>query len=51
MTGHKRQHDFAAAVPEYHRIRTALGPLGYTAFLVPRLSVHDRLKLVLDACR
>lgn len=47
----ERRHDFDAAVQEYHRICTALDQLGCISYKIPRLPVHERLKLITDVCR
>ncbi|MEN2977399.1 AAA family ATPase [Tistrella bauzanensis] len=42
-----RAHDLAAAIAEYHRLRAAYATLGYTATILPLVSVQDRADLVL----
>ncbi|MCV6586907.1 MAG: AAA family ATPase [Marinibacterium sp.] len=41
-----RRHGFADAQDEYHRLRRALGQLGYSATLLPRTSVQGRVAFV-----
>ncbi|MEP1698566.1 MAG: AAA family ATPase [Paracoccaceae bacterium] len=45
-----RRHGFDTAVQEYHRINRALSDLGYTIQELPKISVHERVDLVLREC-
>lgn len=44
----ERRHDFAAAVDEHFRIARALDHLGYETFELPRVSVRERVEIVLQ---
>ncbi|WP_340213998.1 AAA family ATPase [Dinoroseobacter shibae] len=46
----ERRHHFNAAVQEYHRITDALDALGYDGRVLPRVSVRDRVEMVLQGC-
>ena len=45
-----RRHDFDTAVQEYVRIEHALAVLGYSRRVLPKVSVEDRIRLVLSGC-
>ncbi|XEY03462.1 AAA family ATPase [Tistrella bauzanensis] len=42
-----RAHDLTTAIAEYHRLRAAYAALGYTATILPLVSVQERADLVL----
>ncbi len=48
-TDAERRHSFDAAVDEYERILRALDELGYEAVLLPRLTVRERVEIVLQS--
>ena len=46
----ERRHDFVAAVQEHRRIANALSDLGYEQTDLPKVSVQERVDIVLRAC-
>lgn len=46
----ERRHDFEAAVQEHLRIESALSTFGYEKILLPKVSVRERVEIVLDDC-
>ena len=46
----ERRHGFDTAVQEYHRINRALSDLGYKIQEMPKMSVQERVDLVLREC-
>jgi len=44
----ERRHDFASAVAEYDRLAAAYPALGYEVITLPKLSIAERLAVVLE---
>ena len=44
----ERQHDFAAAEAEFRRLRAALDELGHTVHPLPKTSVPERVRFILE---
>lgn len=44
----ERRHDLAAAVAEYERLLKAYRELGYETVVLPKVTVEERVDLVLD---
>ncbi len=44
----ERKHDFEAAEAEFHRLRDALDELGHTVHPLPKTSVAERVRFILE---
>ncbi len=47
-TDAERRHDLAASVAEYDRLLKAYRELGYETVVLPKVTVEERVDLVLD---